>query len=109
MVEFQKKKNWPPNPPLYTLVQPLGHDTGDLMKISSDMFYIFHLWEDTPSLVLKIFEIDSVIEIYWYLIIFDLLTPPQGHRGRRQKNVPLQAPFMWATYTPNLVGFSTMV
>ena len=35
----------PPGPP------PLGHDLDDQMKISSDMFYIFHLWEDTHSLV----------------------------------------------------------
>ena len=31
--------------------QTLGLDPGDLMKIQSNMFYIFHLWEDTQSLV----------------------------------------------------------
>ena len=28
-----------------------GHDPGGRMKIPSDMLYIFHLWEDTQSLV----------------------------------------------------------
>ena len=31
------------------------------------MFYTFYLWEHTESLVLKIFEIESTIEIKWYL------------------------------------------
>ena len=31
--------------------QTLGHDPGDRMKIPSNMFYIFHLVEDTHSLV----------------------------------------------------------
>ena len=31
---------------------------------------------------LKIFEIDFVIEILLYLMILDLLAPPQGPRGR---------------------------
>ena len=35
----------PPNP------NPWGmHDPGDRMKIPFNMFYIFHLWEDTLSL-----------------------------------------------------------
>ena len=34
---------------------------------------------------LEIFEIDLVIEIKWYYLIFDLLAPPQGPRGRGQK------------------------
>ena len=32
-------------------VPPLGHDPGDRIKIPSDMFYIFHLWEHTQSFV----------------------------------------------------------
>ena len=46
----EKKKIWPQNPPRYPQVPPLGHDPGGQMKIPSDMFYIFHLWEDTQSL-----------------------------------------------------------
>ena len=32
-------------------VPPLRHDPGDRMKISSDIFCIFHLWEHTQGLV----------------------------------------------------------
>ena len=47
-----EKKNFLTTQPLrYPQVRPLGHDPGNGMKISSDMFYIFHLWEDTQSLV----------------------------------------------------------
>ena len=49
---ISEKKNWPPTP-YYTV--PLGptpgHDPGGQMKIPYDMLYIFHLWEDTQSLV----------------------------------------------------------
>ena len=41
----------------------LGHDTGDQVKILFDMVHIFYLLEKTPSLGLKILEIDFVIEI----------------------------------------------
>ena len=37
--------------PLYPQIPALGHDPGDGMKILSNMFYIFHLWEDTQRLV----------------------------------------------------------
>ena len=47
----EKKIFWPHNPPRYPQVPPLGHDPGGQMKIPSDMLYIFHLWEDTQSLV----------------------------------------------------------
>ena len=43
-------KKWP-QPPRYPQVPPLGHDPGRRMKIPSNMFYIFHLWVDTQSLV----------------------------------------------------------
>ena len=33
----------PPPPPVPPQVQPLRHDPDDVMKIPSDMFYIFHL------------------------------------------------------------------
>ena len=40
-----------PQPLWYPQVPPLGDDQGGHMKIPSDMFYIFHFWEDTQSLV----------------------------------------------------------
>ena len=40
-----------PNPLRYPQVPPLGHDPGGQIEIPSDMFYIFHLYEDTQSLV----------------------------------------------------------
>ena len=39
------------DPPHYPQVPPLVHDPGGRMKIPSNMFYIFQLWEDTQSLV----------------------------------------------------------
>ena len=42
-------------------------------------------------------------------LIFDLLTLPQSPRGRGQNKLPLPAPFMWVTHTPNLVKFRPMV
>ena len=39
------------DPPEHPKVPPLGHDQGDRMKIPSNVFYIFHLWENTQSLV----------------------------------------------------------
>ena len=47
------EKIWLSNPPRYPQVPPLGHDRGGQTKIPSDMFYIFHVWEDTQSLVKK--------------------------------------------------------
>ena len=41
-------------------------------------------------------------------MIFDLLTPPNGPQGVGQK-LPLHAPFMGDTHTPNLVDFRPMV
>ena len=40
------KKNWPPPPghPQRPKAPPLGHDQGDRMKIPSDMFSLFHLY-----------------------------------------------------------------
>ena len=55
-------------------VPPLGHDPSNRMKILFNMFSIFYLWEHAQSLV---FEIDMITEI---LMIFDLLTSPQGHQ-----------------------------
>ena len=45
------EKKLTPQPLWYPKVPPLGHDQGGQMKIPSDMFYIFHFWEDTQSLV----------------------------------------------------------
>ena len=42
---LRKKIVWPPGYPQCPKVPPLGHDQGDRIKILSDMFCIFHLWE----------------------------------------------------------------
>ena len=42
---------WPPGLLKCPKVRPLGHDPGNRIKIPSDMFCIFHLWEQTQSLV----------------------------------------------------------
>ena len=94
---------WAPQCPK---VPPLGHDSCDRMKIPSDMFCIFHLWEHTYFFWIKIFEIDFVIEIKWYLTFWPLPRDPGG--GAKEK-LTLRAPFMWVTHTPNLVGFRPMV
>ena len=54
LVEFRKKKKkkLPPTPHGTPSPTP-GLDPGGRMKIPSDMLYIFHLWVDTQSLVLK--------------------------------------------------------
>ena len=44
----KKKFFWPARRPK---VPPLGHDPDAGMKIQFNMLYIFHLWEDTQSLV----------------------------------------------------------
>ena len=48
-LNFGKKKKLTPQPP--TVPPALGHDPGGRLKIPSDMFYIFHLWEVTLGLV----------------------------------------------------------
>ena len=57
-------------------VQPLGHDPSNRMKILFNMSSIFYLWEHAQSLVKNLWN--------WHgnqnLMIFDLLTSPQGHQ-----------------------------
>ena len=50
---FETKQNWPPGHPQCPKVPPLGHDPGDRIKIPSDMFCIFHLWEHTHKVLYK--------------------------------------------------------
>ena len=54
----------PSNPPRYPQVRPVGHDPGDRIKIPSDMFYIFHLWEDSQSLVKKSLKLTLFICLF---------------------------------------------
>ena len=62
---------WPPGHPQRPKVPPLGHDPGNRMRILSDMFCIFLLWEHIQSLEYKSLNLTFVIEIKWFL------TPPQ--------------------------------
>ena len=50
MTMFEKKTIFDPLAPQRPKVPSLGHDPDDRMKILSDMFCIFHLWEHTQSL-----------------------------------------------------------
>ena len=64
--QFDMLHNHPPHPPKKltpppaepgtsgTQSPPLRHDPGDRMKIPSDMICIFHLWEHTQNLFLKL-------------------------------------------------------
>ena len=108
LVEFREIFFWPPHPPRCPQVPPQGMTQAAEWK-SHLICYISFFCEKTHKVWLKIFEIDFVNEIYCNLMIFDRLAPPPGPRGRGQKNVPLHTPFMWATHTPNLVGFRPMV
>ena len=101
---------WPPRHPQLPKVRPLWHDPGKRIKVPSDMFCIFHLWEQTQSLVFPcIYKNLWNWLCNWNEMIFDLLTPPQGPRGAGPKKLPLHAPFMWVTHTPNLVEFRPTV
>ena len=51
LVEFGEKNFLTPNPPTVPPSPTPGHDPGCRIKIPSDMLYIFHLLEDTQSLV----------------------------------------------------------
>ena len=46
-----KGKKLTPQPPQYPQVPPLGMTQVGQMIIPSDMLYVFHLWDDTQSLV----------------------------------------------------------
>ena len=97
-----------PQPPRYPQVPPLVYDPGGQIKIPSDMFCIFHLWEDIQSLVLKTLKLTLLLN---FMIFNDIWTfgPSPGPQGAGLKNVLLCARFMWVTHTPNLVGFRPMV
>ena len=71
---------WPPQTPV-TLSPTPGACPGNRMKIPSDIFHIFHLWEDTKSLVKNLWN----WLCNWHLMIFDLLAPPQGPRGSAKR------------------------
>ena len=47
--------------------------------------FVSFICEKTYKVGFKNFEIDFVIEILWYLMIFELLAPPQGPRGGAKK------------------------
>ena len=62
LVDFLKK-NWPPQPPWYPEIPPLEHYPSDRIKIPSDMFLYLSFVSKHTKFGLKIFEIDSAIEI----------------------------------------------
>ena len=73
MTMFIKLKFWPPSTPKS---QTLGHAwPRDRIKIPSNMFISFILRRHT-KFRLKIFEIDVVIEIKWYLTFWPLPKAP---------------------------------
>ena len=76
MIMLEKNIFWPPWAPPASQSPPLGHDQGDRMKILSDMFCIFHSY-NTHKVWYKNFWNWHVNQ---NLMIFDLLTSPQGHQ-----------------------------
>ena len=76
MTMFRKLKILTPQHP------PLGYDLGDKMKSTSNMFYIFHLWEDHKVWFKNLWN----WLCNWNLMIFNRLAPPQGPRGQGQKH-----------------------
>ena len=80
---LKKKIFWPLGLPQHPKVPPLGHDPGDRMKIPSDMFCIFSFVSTHTKFGIKIFEIDFVIEIKWYLTFWPLPRAPGG--GTKKK------------------------
>ena len=100
-----EEKNWPPIPH----GTPKSHSWGmtQAAKWKSRLIcFISFISEKTHKVWLKILWNWLCNWILMCLMILDLLAPPQGTRGGGPKqNVPLRAPFMWATHTPNLVGF----
>ena len=77
-LNFGEKKIWPPNPPRYHQLPTLDMTQGAEWK-SHLICYISFICE---KFGLKIFEIDCNSD----LMIFYLLAPPQGPRGRGPKN-----------------------
>ena len=74
---------WAPQRPK---VPPLGHDPGDIMQVPSDMFCIFLFVRTHTKFGIKIFEIDFVIEIKWYLTFRPLPRAP-GDGAKKNFNV----------------------
>ena len=72
---------------------------------SCSICFISLVCENTQSLVKNLWN----WLCYWNLMIFGLLTPPQGPRRRGQFFLLLHVPFMWVTHTRNLVGFRPIV
>ena len=80
MTRFEKKKFDPLGTPRAPKSNPWGMTQATELK-SCLICFVSFICENKHSI--KIFKIDFVIEIKWY---FELLTPPQGARGRGKKN-----------------------
>ena len=77
-----------------------GHDLGNRMKILFNTFSIFFIFVRTHTKFgIKIFEIDM-------LMIFDLLTSPQGHQFDPRMKMLLA--FCSARIHVNLICYMTM-
>ena len=72
---FEKKIFWPPWHPQCPKVRPLGHNPGD--RIKNPIWYVLYLSfvRTNTKFGIKIFEIDFVIEIKWYLTFWPLPRP----------------------------------
>ena len=93
-----KKKNFDP---LGTLVPPSPTPGAwPRRQNKNPVWYVLYLSfvRTHTQFGTKIFEIDLVIEIKWYLIFWPL---PRAPGGGAKKNW-LWVPFMWVTHTPDL-------
>ena len=96
---------WPPGHPSAPSPTP---EAWPRWQNENLVWYILYLSfvRTHPKFGIKIFEIDFVIEIKWYLTFWPR---PRAQGGWAKKNLPLHAPFMWVTQSPNLVEFRQMV
>ena len=100
---------WPcliENDPLGTPSAPKSHTWAwPRWQNENPVWYVLNLsfLRKHTMFCIKIFEIDFVIEMKWYLLKWNDIWPfPRAPGGWANKYLPLHAPFMWVTLTPNL-------
>ena len=99
------KKFDPPNPPWCPQVPSLGMTQAAVWK-SRLICFISFICEKTHKVWFN--NLWNWLS-NWNLMIFNDIWPFGPSPGDRPKKLPMHAPFMWATHTPNLVGFRPMV